>query len=59
MALLQEDPTISLLVLATASGAGNPGPLVTFLLSHLGRRVRIPVTLVPGELSVEEIDALS
>ena len=42
-----------------ASGASNPGPLVTFLLSHLGRRVRIPVTLVPGELTVEEIDALS
>jgi nucleotide-binding universal stress UspA family protein len=59
VALLQEDPTISLLVMATASGSGNPGPLVTFLLSHLGRRVRIPVTLVPGELSVEEIDALS
>lgn len=57
--LLQEDPTISLLVLATASGAANPGPLVTFLLSNLGRRVRIPVTLVPGELSVEEIEALS
>lgn len=58
--LLQEDPTISLLVLATAAGgAGSPGPLVTFLLSHLGRRVRIPVTLVPGELSAEEIDALS
>lgn len=57
--LLQEDPTISLLVLATASGASNPGPLVTFLLSNLGRRVRIPVTLVPGELSIEEIDALT
>ena len=59
VALLQEDPTISLLVMATASGASNPGPLVTFLLGHLGRRVRIPVTLVPGELSVEEIDGLS
>jgi nucleotide-binding universal stress UspA family protein len=57
--LLQEDPTISLLVLATASGASGPGPLVTFLLGNLGRRVRIPVTLVPGELSVEEIDALT
>ena len=59
MALLQEDPTISLLVLGTAPGGVNPGTLVTFLLSHLGRRVRIPVTLVPGELTVEEIDALS
>jgi nucleotide-binding universal stress UspA family protein len=59
VALLQEDPTVSLLVMATASGTSNPGPLVTFLLGHLGRRVRIPVTLVPGELSVEEIDGLS
>lgn len=57
--VLAEDPAISLLVLATASGTGNPGPLVTFLLSNLGRKVRIPVTLVPGELSLEEIDALS
>jgi nucleotide-binding universal stress UspA family protein len=57
--LLQEDPTISLLVLGTAAGAGNPGPLVTFLMSNFGRRVRVPVTLVPGELSTEEIDALT
>jgi nucleotide-binding universal stress UspA family protein len=59
VALLQEDPTISLLVLATAPGGSTPGPLVTFLLGHLGRRVRIPVTLVPGELTLDEIDALS
>jgi nucleotide-binding universal stress UspA family protein len=59
VALLQEDPSISLLVMGTASGSSNPGPLVTFLMSNLGRRIRIPVTLVPGELSVEEIDALT
>jgi hypothetical protein len=45
--------------MGTASGSSNPGPLVTFLMSNLGRRIRIPVTLVPGELSVEEIDALT
>ena len=57
--LLQEDPSISLLVLGTASGSGSsPGPLVTYLLANLGRRIRIPVTLVPGELTTEEIDAL-
>ena len=59
VALLQEDQSISLLVLATASGGGNPGPLVTFLLGHLGRRVKVPVTLVPGELTQAEIDMLS
>lgn len=57
--LLEEDATVSLLVLATASGGSGPGPLVTFLLGQLGRRVRVPVTLVPGELSVKEIEALS
>ena len=57
--LLQEDPSISLIVLGTARSASNPGPLVTYLLANLGRRVRVPVTLVPGELTVEEIDALS
>ena len=57
--LLQEDPSISLIVLGTARGGSNPGPIVTYMLANLGRRVRVPVTLVPGELTVEEIDALS
>jgi nucleotide-binding universal stress UspA family protein len=59
VALLQEDQSISLVVLATATGSSNPGPLISFLLSHLGRRVKVPVTLVPGELNQAEIDALS
>lgn len=58
--LLQEEPSISLLVLATAEDGNDPGPLVTFLINNIGRnRFRIPVTLVPGQLSEEEIDALS
>jgi nucleotide-binding universal stress UspA family protein len=58
-ALLQEEPGVSLLVLGTAPGSTDPGPLVTYLLGNLGRRIKIPVTLVPGELTVEEIDALT
>ncbi len=58
--LLQEEPSISLLVLATAEEGNDPGPLVTFLINNIGRnRFRVPVTLVPGQLSEEEIDALS
>ena len=60
VALLQEEPSISLLVLATAEEGNDPGPLVTFLINNIGRnRFRVPVTLVPGQLSEEEIDALS
>ena len=56
--LLQEDKSISLLVLGTAMGS-SPGPIVTYLMSHLGSSIRIPLTLVPGELTPEEIDALT
>ena len=47
MKLLDEDKSVSLLVLATASGGGNPGPLVSYLMGSFGRKIRIPVTLVP------------
>jgi nucleotide-binding universal stress UspA family protein len=59
VALIKEEPSISLLVLATASNASNPGPLVTWLMGNLGRKIRLPVTLVPGELGPEEVDALT
>lgn len=59
VALLAEEPSISLLVLATANNAGDPGPIVSWLMGNLGRKVRLPVTLVPGELGPEEIDALT
>ena len=56
--LLQEEGSASLLVLATAV-ASNPGPLVTYLMSNFGRGVRTPVTLVPGQLTEAEIDAVT
>jgi nucleotide-binding universal stress UspA family protein len=59
LALINEEPTISLLVLATATGREGPGPLVTYLVSQLGGQLDIPVTLVPGVLSEEQIDAVT
>lgn len=56
--LLEEDPAVSLLVLATAPTASNPGPIVSHLMKNLGK-LRVPVTLVPGQLTEEEIDALT
>jgi nucleotide-binding universal stress UspA family protein len=58
-ALIKEEPSISLLVLATAPGREGPGPLVTYLVSQLGGQLEIPVTLVPGLLSEEQIDAVT
>jgi len=59
LALIKEEPGISLLVLATATGREGPGPLVSYLVSQLGGQLDIPVTLVPGLLSEEQIDAVT
>jgi nucleotide-binding universal stress UspA family protein len=59
LALIGEEPGISLLVLGMASGREGPGPLVTYLVGQTGGQIRLPVTLVPGGLSATEIDAVS
>jgi len=59
VALINEEPTISILVLAAGTGAGGPGPLVTYLTGKAVARLRIPITIVPGGLTVEQVDALS
>lgn len=57
--LLEEEPSISILVLATAAGRQDPGPLVTYLIGHMGGTLKVPVTLVPGALGEDEIDRLT
>lgn len=58
LALIAEEPGISLLVLGIASGREGPGPLISYLVSQ-GVPIRLPVTLVPGGLSEAEIDAVT
>ena len=58
LALLDEEPGISLLVLGMASGREGPGPLVSYLVSQ-GMPIRLPLTLVPGALGEAEIDAVT
>jgi nucleotide-binding universal stress UspA family protein len=59
LALINEDPTISILVLAAGTGAEGPGPLVSHLTGKTAARLRIPITIIPGGLTVEEVEALS
>jgi nucleotide-binding universal stress UspA family protein len=59
LALIDEEPTISILVLAAGTSQAGPGPLVSYLAGKAMGRLRIPVTIVPGGLTVEQIDALS
>ncbi|MEA2753859.1 MAG: hypothetical protein QOJ54_148 [Aliidongia sp.] len=59
LALIDEDPTISILVLAASAGETGPGPLVTALSAKYIGRLRVPITIVPGKLSDAEIAALA
>ena len=59
LALINEDPTISILVLAAGTGAEGPGPLVSYLTGKAVARLRLPITIVPGGLSLENVEALS
>jgi hypothetical protein len=57
--LLDEEPSVSILVLAAGTGKGGPGPLISALAGKLNKRLQVPLTIVPGGLSDEEIDALT
>jgi len=57
--LIDEDPSISVLVLAASTGPEGPGPLITYLASAGVNRLRIPLTIVPGTLTEEQIAAVS
>jgi hypothetical protein len=59
LALINEEPDISILVLAAGTGQSGPGPLVSYLSGKPVARLRIPITIVPGGLTIEQIDALS
>jgi len=56
--LIDEDEDIFILVLAAGTGTEGPGPLVATIGRTAGD-YPIPVAIVPGHLSDEEIDALS
>lgn len=57
--LIDEDRTISILVLAAAPGGKNPGPLITALAGKMWNQLRIPLTIVPGSLTRQELDFLT
>ncbi len=59
LSLIDEEPDIRVLVLAAATGAKGPGPLISFLTKKIIGGMRVPVTIVPGGLTTEQIEALT
>jgi len=57
--LINEEPTISILVLGASTNARGPGPLVSALTSKFVGKLRVPVTIVPGNLSLEDVDLIA
>ena len=57
--LLDEEPRISVLVLGANTGSRGPGPLVSALTGKMIGKLRVPITVVPGNLGDEEIDKVS
>lgn len=58
LAQIDEDPQMRVLVLGAATGPEGPGPLVSALAGRMPGNMPIPVTVVPGSLTDEQIDEL-
>ena len=56
--VIDQDVDITMLVLAANPGPEGPGPIITMMAGAVGS-FPIPITLVPGDLSDADIDALS
>jgi len=57
--LLDEEPSISILVLGAGTSSKGPGPLITALTGKYAAKLRVPLTIVPGTLADDEVDAIT
>lgn len=58
--LIEEDEDIAILILGAASDNKGPGPLVSSLAAgRLAGSFPIPITIVPGDLHLDDIKALA
>ncbi len=57
---LIDDEPIGVLVLASAvKSKSGPGPLISRFITKQSLRIRVPITVIPGFLNVDEILAIS
>lgn len=58
LAQVKDDPEVGVLVLGAGTDKKGPGPLVTELTRRSGS-LPMPITIVPGEMSKEQLEAVS
>ena len=56
--LIDKEKAIRVLVLGVSTEHGNPGPLINYVINKGSTECRVPITIVPGNLTDEQIDAL-
>jgi len=56
--LIDKEEAIRVLVLGVSTEHGNPGPLINYIINKGSNQCRVPITIVPGNLTDEQIDAL-
>ncbi len=59
LALIDEEPSISILVLAAGVEPEGPGPLISYFTNRGLAKMRIPLTIVPGGIGVDALDAIT
>jgi nucleotide-binding universal stress UspA family protein len=59
LAHIKSDPEIGVLVLGAGVDKGGPGPVVAALTGRRMAEVPIPITIVPGSMSKEDIIAVT
>ncbi len=55
--IAEDEETVALVLGAAASG--NPGPLVTHFTGSDAGTLGCPVFIIPGSMSIEDVDRLS
>ncbi|MAQ83208.1 MAG: universal stress protein [Maritimibacter sp.] len=58
LAQIREDPDIGVLVLGAGVDKGGPGPLVSQMSRNAGT-LPVPITIVPGDMSKERLEAVT
>ena len=58
LAQIKEEKDVGVLVLGAGTGKGGPGPIVTQLMRNAGT-LPVPITVVPGDLTKEQLEAIT
>lgn len=58
LAQVNDDPDVGVLVLGAGTGKKGPGPLITALSRQAGE-LNVPMTIVPGDMSKERLEAIT